>query len=115
MPKGTKVAKAESALKYSARKKGLTGKRANAYIFGTLNRIGLKKAPRQPGAARPGQAQSRYPLVDHREVLPAPSVRPGHRGVAPFPARFGGSPITQRQPRGWVRGIGSAICPRRIR
>ena len=54
MPKGTKVAKAESALKKSARKKGLTGKRANAYIFGTLNKIGLKKGSKttRRGASR---------------------------------------------------------------
>jgi len=54
MPKGTKVAKAERALKASARKKGLTGKRANAYIFGTLNKIGLKRGSKttRRGASR---------------------------------------------------------------
>jgi len=46
MPKGTKVAKAERALRASARKKGLTGARAGRYIFGTLNKIGLKKGSR---------------------------------------------------------------------
>lgn len=43
MPAGTKVAKAERALKSEARKKGLTGDRAGAYIYGTLNNIGLKR------------------------------------------------------------------------
>lgn len=42
MPAGTKVAKAERALKSEARKKGLTGDRADRYVYGTLNRIGLK-------------------------------------------------------------------------
>jgi hypothetical protein len=43
MPKGTKVAKAERALKAAARKKGLTGARAGSYIYGTLNNLGLKR------------------------------------------------------------------------
>jgi hypothetical protein len=43
MPKGTKVAKAERALRASARAKGLTGDRLGRYVFGTLNKIGLKK------------------------------------------------------------------------
>jgi hypothetical protein len=43
MPKGTKVARAESALKAAARKKGLTGARAGRFIYGTLNKIGLKR------------------------------------------------------------------------
>jgi hypothetical protein len=43
MPKGTKVAKAERALRASGRAKGLTGDRLGNYIFGTLNKIGLKK------------------------------------------------------------------------
>ena len=41
MPAGTKVAKAEAALKSSARKRGLSGRRAAAYTYGTLNKIGL--------------------------------------------------------------------------
>jgi hypothetical protein len=41
--KGTKVAKAERALKKSATRHGLKGKRAAAYIYGTLNNIGLMK------------------------------------------------------------------------
>jgi hypothetical protein len=43
MPKGTKVAKAERALRASARAKGLTGARAGRYIYGALNKIGLKR------------------------------------------------------------------------
>ena len=43
MPRGTKVAKAEKALVSSADSKGLSGKRADAYVYGTLNNIGLKK------------------------------------------------------------------------
>ncbi len=43
MPKGTKVAKAERALTASAKAKGLSGDRADAYIYGTLNNIGLKR------------------------------------------------------------------------
>lgn len=43
MPAGTKVDKAERALEKSARKKGLTGRRADAYVYGTLNNVGLKR------------------------------------------------------------------------
>lgn len=39
----TKVAKAESALRAFARKKHITGRKAENLIFGTLNTIGLKK------------------------------------------------------------------------
>lgn len=42
MPAGTKVAAAETALKRAARKKGYKGRRADAFIYGTLNNIGLK-------------------------------------------------------------------------
>jgi hypothetical protein len=42
MPRGTKVAKAEAALKSSAVKRGLSGERADRYIYGTLNKLGLK-------------------------------------------------------------------------
>ena len=54
MPRGTKVAKAERALKAGARKKGLTGARADRYVFGTLNKIGLKKGSKttRRGASR---------------------------------------------------------------
>ena len=39
MPAGTKVAKAEVALKQSANKRGVRDK--DAYIYGTLNNMGL--------------------------------------------------------------------------
>lgn len=41
MPAGSKVAKAEAALKAGAKKKGLSGRKAGAYVFGTLNNLGL--------------------------------------------------------------------------
>ena len=49
MPKGTKsgrktaAADVEEKLEAGARKRGLTGRRADAYEFGTLNKIGLKR------------------------------------------------------------------------
>jgi len=43
MPRGSKVAKAERALKRAAKAKGLSGARAGAYVYGTLNNLGLKK------------------------------------------------------------------------
>lgn len=43
MPQGTKVAVAEKAIAKGAAKKGLKGKRRDAYIYGTLNKIGLKQ------------------------------------------------------------------------
>lgn len=46
MPRGSKVAKAERALKAGAKAKGLSGRRAASYVFGTLNKIGLKKGSR---------------------------------------------------------------------
>jgi hypothetical protein len=54
MPRGTKVAKAERALRRSARKKGYKGKRAARYIYGTLNKIGLKRGSKttRRGASR---------------------------------------------------------------
>lgn len=42
MPAGTKVAKAEAALKASAKKKGFKGKRAGKYVYGALNNMGMK-------------------------------------------------------------------------
>lgn len=38
--------KIELKLKKSAKKKGLTGKRANAYIYGTLKKLGWKPKPK---------------------------------------------------------------------
>jgi hypothetical protein len=54
MPRGTKVAKAERALKAAARKKGLTGARAGRYIYGTLNKLKLKRGSKttRRGASR---------------------------------------------------------------
>jgi hypothetical protein len=43
MPAGTKVAKAEAALKAGAKKKGFTGKRADKYVFGALNNMGMMR------------------------------------------------------------------------
>lgn len=41
MPAGSKVAKAEAALKKGARKKGMTGDQADKYIYGALNNLGM--------------------------------------------------------------------------
>ena len=41
MPAGSKVAVAEASLKKSARKKGLTGRRAARYVYGALNNENL--------------------------------------------------------------------------
>jgi hypothetical protein len=56
MPKGTKVAKAERALKASARRKGFTGKRAARYVYGALNNIGLKRGSK---TTKRGRAKAR--------------------------------------------------------
>jgi len=40
MPKGSKVAKMEAALKKQAKKKGFGKKRSAAYIYGTLRKTG---------------------------------------------------------------------------
>lgn len=42
MPRGTKVDKAEMALKKSAASEGLKGRQADRYVYGALNNIGLK-------------------------------------------------------------------------
>lgn len=39
----------EEALKKEARKKGLTGKRANAYIYGTMRKKGWKPKRERKG------------------------------------------------------------------
>lgn len=41
MPAGTAVAKAEASIRAQARKKGLKGRRADRYVYGTLNKAGL--------------------------------------------------------------------------
>jgi len=56
MPRGSKVAKVERALKSSARKKGLSGERAARYVYGTLNKIGLKKGSK---TTRRGKAKAK--------------------------------------------------------
>jgi hypothetical protein len=56
MPKGTKVAKAERALKKSAKKHGFKGKRAAAYVYGALNNLGLKKGNK---TTRRGKAKAK--------------------------------------------------------
>lgn len=43
MPQGTAVAKAETALKKEASKKGMKGRRADHYIYGALNNSGMKR------------------------------------------------------------------------
>lgn len=42
MPAGTVVAKAETALKAAARRKGLKGAHAARYVYGALNNQGMK-------------------------------------------------------------------------
>lgn len=59
MPKGTKVAKAERALRASARKKGLTGERLGRYVFGALNNRGLKKGSKTTAKGRAKARRSR--------------------------------------------------------
>lgn len=48
----TAVADVEEKLKRGAAKKGLTGKRAAAYEYGTLNRIGLMKGNKTTAKGR---------------------------------------------------------------
>lgn len=59
MPKGSKVAKAEALLKAGAAKRGITGGRADAYVYGTLNKEGLmrgnKATPRGRSPAKKGR------------------------------------------------------------
>lgn len=50
MPKGSKVEKAERALKKSATKKGVKNK--GAYVYGTLNKLGLKKGNKTTARGR---------------------------------------------------------------
>ena len=52
MPAGTKVAKAEKALKAEARKKHLTGERADRYVYGALNNLGLKSGNKTTAKGR---------------------------------------------------------------
>jgi len=43
MPAGSKAAKAEQALKAEAKKKGMTGDRADRYVYGALNNLNLMR------------------------------------------------------------------------
>ena len=54
MPAGTKAAKAEAALKAEAKKKGMSGDRADRYIYGALNNVGLMRGnkPTRRGASQ---------------------------------------------------------------
>lgn len=42
----------EERLKRSGKKKGFTGKRLAAYVYGTLNRLGLMKGNKTPKRSR---------------------------------------------------------------
>ena len=54
MPAGSKVAKAEEALKASAKKKGYKGRRAAGYVYGALNNMGMMHGnqPTKKGLAK---------------------------------------------------------------
>lgn len=55
--KMTKAEFAAKQLKKGAKSKGLTGESASAYVYGTLNKIGLKKGSKD--TKRGGAAHSR--------------------------------------------------------
>lgn len=57
MPAGTKVAVAEAALKASAAKKKMKGRRAAGYVFGALNNLGMMHG-NKPTAAGMKQAHT---------------------------------------------------------
>lgn len=59
MPAGTKVAKAEKELKASAEKKGYKGRRADRYVYGALNNMGMKRGNKstRTGLAKAGKHQ----------------------------------------------------------
>ena len=44
--------KLHDKLKRSAKKRGLSGERANAYVFGTLGKVASKRASRGTGGRR---------------------------------------------------------------
>ena len=52
MPAGSKVDKAEKALDASAKKYHMKGKRADAYIYGTLNKLGLMRGNKATAAGK---------------------------------------------------------------
>ena len=52
MPKGTKASVAETALSRAARAKGLTGDRAERYVYGALNNLALMHGNRPTARGR---------------------------------------------------------------
>ena len=67
--KPTAVASVEDKLAEEAQKKGLSGKRAGAYVYGTLQKVGLKKGnkttPKGMRAAKPKTAKAFRPKKPH--------------------------------------------------
>jgi len=65
MPAGTAVAKVESRLKREASKKGFKGRRADRYVYGTLNKSGLMHGnkPTAKGLTKAHQAMAKRPRV----------------------------------------------------
>jgi hypothetical protein len=59
-PAGTKVAAVEKRLRTEGVKKGLTGDRLEAYIYGTLNKMGYKRGSKttRKGAAKMKRSDS---------------------------------------------------------
>ena len=59
MPEGTAVAKAETALKAAARKRGFKGRKAARYVYGALNNEGLKQGNKTTAKGMQKRAQVR--------------------------------------------------------
>lgn len=49
----------EKKLKAEAKKKGLKGKAADAYVYGTMNKAGLMKGNKKKPADKKGRTKSR--------------------------------------------------------
>jgi len=64
VPAGTAAAKAEAGLKKSARKKGYKGRRADRYVYGSLNKQGMMRGNKttSKGKRKLSQAMS-HPAV----------------------------------------------------
>jgi len=60
---GTKVAAMEKRLRSEGEKKGLTGDRLEAYIYGTLNKMGYKRGSK---TTRKGRAKAKRTDADGR-------------------------------------------------
>lgn len=75
--KKTAVADVEGKLKAEAEKKGLTGRRAAAYEYGTLNRIGLMRGnrttPKGARAAKSAVARGKRLVAAERARRPRKS------------------------------------------